>query len=160
MERTKHEGLSDLQIGHRKESKRSPVVEDYLEIIHALITGKGYARVTDIAQHIDASPPTVTKMLQRLHEDGFLLYEKYRGVVLTEKGEVLAKGVVGRHNILMEFLRLLDVDDGIAMIDVCSSGGLEHHLHDETLKAIERLVKFAKANPDWIRRLHVDSAES
>jgi len=62
----------------------SPAIEDYLEQIHNLIAGKGYARVVDIAQNLDISQASVTNMIQKLDAEGFVVYERYRGVVLTE----------------------------------------------------------------------------
>lgn len=43
----------------------SPAVEDYLEQIHNLIEGKGYARVVDIAQNLGISQASVTNMIQK-----------------------------------------------------------------------------------------------
>ncbi len=41
---------------------------------------------------MNVGAPSVTKMLQRLNERGFLEYEKYHGINLTEKGENVAEG--------------------------------------------------------------------
>ena len=58
--------------------KPTPNAEDYLECIHELIKSKGYARAVEIADELDVRPSSVTKMIQRLDEQGYLLYEKYR----------------------------------------------------------------------------------
>ena len=54
--------------------------EDYLEIISELVGLKGYATTLDISRHMNVSPPSVTKMLQKLDKDGYLEYEKYHGI--------------------------------------------------------------------------------
>jgi Mn-dependent DtxR family transcriptional regulator len=108
-------------------------VEDYLEVIYKLIQEKGYARSTDIAHHLGVRPPSVTEMVQRLDENGFLVYERYRGIMLTEAGESVAKSVLRRHALLFEFLTLLGVDKEIADLDAC---GMEHCLHPETVNVI------------------------
>ena len=51
------------------------------------------------------SAPSVTKMLQRLDEGGFLEYEKYHGINLTKKGANVAEGIRQNHGILLEFLK-------------------------------------------------------
>jgi Mn-dependent DtxR family transcriptional regulator len=61
----------------------TPSMEDYLERIYKLIDEKGYARVSDIAEGLEVHPSSVTKMIQKLDKDQYLIYEKYRGLVLT-----------------------------------------------------------------------------
>src|SRR5271170_5378945 len=59
----------------------SQSAEDYLERIHALIQEKGYARVVDIASSLQVKQASVTSMVQKLAELGYLNYEKYRGLI-------------------------------------------------------------------------------
>lgn len=124
--------------------------EDYLERIHELIENKGYARVSDIATSLALSRPSVSAMVQRLAKGGFLAYEKYRGLTLTEKGKKIALRVKYRHIILAEFLTLLDLDLDIVLKDV---EGMEHHISSETLKKVETLVRYWKKNPSQIKRI-------
>lgn len=124
----------------------TPRVEDYVEIIYELILEKGYARIVDIGAHLHVSSPTVTKMIQRLDDDRLVVYERYRGVILTPEGEALAKEVRHRHGVLTEFLRLLGVDDATAHRD---TEGIEHHLDPRTLESIARLVEHAQKDPAW-----------
>src|SRR6266513_2499442 len=64
--------------------------EDYLERIHELIDKKGYARVVDIASSLKVKQASVTSMVQKLAEAGYLNYEKYRGLILTDQGRDVA----------------------------------------------------------------------
>ncbi|EUJ27076.1 manganese transport transcriptional regulator [Listeria grayi FSL F6-1183] len=57
----------------------TPSMEDYIEKIYSLIEKKGYARVSDIADELFVHPSSVTKMVQKLDKDEYLVYEKYRG---------------------------------------------------------------------------------
>src|ERR1700726_3563559 len=109
---------------------RSTAVEDYLEQILDLINTKGYARVADIAQGLKISQASVTNMVQRLDAERLLKYEKYRGLVLTETGEKLARSIAHRHRLLTEFLKLLGLDDRVIRHDV---EGMEHHISVPTL---------------------------
>ncbi len=120
------------------ESLRTDRMEDYLEVIYELIKEKGYATTIEISQYLNVSSPSVTKMVQRLDESGHLHYEKYRGIVLTEQGTAVAKGMHERHNLLVEFLKMIGVKDDIANMD---AEGIEHHLHPETMKKLEEFVK-------------------
>lgn len=113
-------------------------MEDYLEVIYELIKEKGYASAIDISEYLNVSSPSVTKMMQKLDESGHLNYEKYRGIMLTDQGTIIAKNMHERHNLLVEFLKIIGVGDEIANRD---AEGIEHHLHPETLKKLEQFVK-------------------
>ncbi|GAE43580.1 Mn-dependent transcriptional regulator MntR [Mesobacillus boroniphilus JCM 21738] len=78
----------------------TPSMEDYIEQIFILIEQKGYARVVDIAEALSVHPSSVTKMVQKLDKDQFVVYEKYRGLVLTPKGYKTGKRLVDRMNYL------------------------------------------------------------
>ena len=68
----------------------SQSAEDYLERIHELIEKKGYARVVDIASSLKVKQASVTSMVQKLAEAGYLEYEKYRTTYeLHEPSEAL-----------------------------------------------------------------------
>ena len=77
----------------------TPSMEDYIEQIYMLIEDKGYARVSDIADALAVHPSSVTKMVQKLDKDEYLIYEKYRGLVLTAKGQKIGKRLVYRHEL-------------------------------------------------------------
>lgn len=122
--------------------------EDYLERIHELIESKGYARVSDIASLLGLTRPTVSIMVQRLSRAGYLSYEKYRGLTLTDLGEEVARRIRTRHVLLTEFLGMLDLDRAVVSRDV---EGIEHHISPETLEKLERLVEHWKKHPARLR---------
>ena len=124
-----------------KKEERTDRMEDYLEVIYELIRQKGYATMVDISNYLNVSSPSVTKMIQRLDESGYLDYEKYRGIRLTDDGIKIAKSIHNRHEILAQFFRMIGVDDEIANND---AEGIEHHLHHETLKKLEDFMTAMK----------------
>ena len=122
----------------------TPSMEDHIEQIYLLIEQKGYARVSDIAEALSVLPSSVTKMVQKLDKDGFLIYEKYRGLTLTSKGLKLGKKLVKRHELLEDFLRLIGVKEENIYNDV---EGIEHHLSWNSIDRISDLVLFLEENP-------------
>ena len=65
--------LESIKAAHKNTKKESSTKrEDYLEIISELIDLKGYATTLDISRYMNVSPPSVTKMLQKLDEKGYL----------------------------------------------------------------------------------------
>jgi Mn-dependent DtxR family transcriptional regulator len=138
-------------------NRSSSAVEDYLERIQELIETKGYARVVDIAGSLGISQASVTNMVKRLDAEGFVRHEKYRGLVLTEEGESIAKAIGKRHRILTDFLNLLGVASAEVERDV---EGMEHHLSADSLDAIESLCGELATNPELLRRIKGSRGES
>lgn len=128
----------------------TPSMEDHIEQIYILIEQKGYARVSDIAEALSVLPSSVTKMVQKLDKDGFLIYEKYRGLTLTTKGMKLGKKLVKRHDLLEDFLRLIGVEEGNIYGDV---EGIEHHLSWNSIDRIADLVLFLEENKELQTKL-------
>lgn len=128
--------------------------EDYLERIHELIEDKGYARSVDIAKALGISQPSVTSMVQRLAKEGLLNYEKYRGLTLTDDGLTVARSIQERHHILRRFLSLLGVSRSAQERDI---EGLEHHISEETVKALGRLSDALDQSPELLANVRPSS---
>ncbi|AJI23077.1 transcriptional regulator MntR [Priestia megaterium] len=128
----------------------TPSMEDYIEQIYMLIEDKGYARVSDIADALAVHPSSVTKMVQKLDKDEYLIYEKYRGLVLTAKGQKIGKRLVYRHELLEQLLRIIGVDEKNIYDDV---EGIEHHLSWNSIDRIGDLVQYFEENHNRIQDL-------
>ena len=128
----------------------STAAQDYLEQIHRLIGAKGYARVADIAAALEIAPASVTAMIKRLDGDGLVVYEKYRGVVLTAAGKDIAEEVVKRHEVLARLLRSFGLDEQTIYQDV---EGMEHHISKATLRVLTTLVEELDENPQLVQKL-------
>ena len=127
----------------------SQSAEDYLERIHELIEEKGYARVVDIASSLQVKQASVTGMVQKLGELGYLNYEKYRGLVLTEKGRQVACNIQKRHETLSRFFSLFGLDPTTQRRDI---EGIEHHLSAETVEVLADLARFFEESPETLER--------
>ena len=125
--------------------------EDYLEIIAELGELKGYATTLDISRFMNVSPPSVTKMLQKLDEKKYLEYEKYHGINLTNIGKQVADTIRRKHSTLLEFFEILNVGKEIASQD---TEGLEHHLNAKTIRQLRKYITFLKSNPKIIKQFH------
>ncbi len=128
----------------------TPSMEDYLEKIYTLIEEKGYARVSDIAEVLSVHPSSVTKMVQKLDQNKYLVYEKYRGLVLTAKGKKAGKRLVDRHALLEDFLQIIGVPEEQIYHDV---EGIEHHLSWDAITCIEYLVQYFNEDPSRLQDL-------
>lgn len=138
--------LESIRAVHESESRKPTTrTEDYLEVIAELVELKGYATTLDISRHMGVSAPSVTRMLQRLDENGHLEYEKYHGIRLTAAGARLAEAVRQKHGILLEFLEVLGVARDAADRD---AEGIEHHLDEKTTRQLRKFTTYLRSHPD------------
>lgn len=131
------------------DTRPSQSAEDYLERIHELIQEKGYARVVDIASSLKVKQASVTSMVQKLDELGYLKYEKYRGLVLTDKGRDVARRIQNRHETLSRFFSLFGLSTETQQQDI---EGIEHHLSPATVDMLADLAQFFEENPAVLKR--------
>ncbi|MEX1029386.1 MAG: transcriptional regulator MntR [Paenibacillaceae bacterium] len=134
----------------------TPSMEDYLERIYMLIDEKGYARVSDIAEGLEVHPSSVTKMIQKLDKDNYLIYEKYRGLIMTSKGKKMGKRLADRHQLLEIFLNTIGVQADNIYKDV---EGIEHHLSWDSITCIESLIEYFNRDPVRLENLKQVRAE-
>ena len=80
----------------------SVAIEDYLKSLWKL--GPKNVGTQELADNLDVTPASATKMIQRLTERGLVDHIPYRGASLTKKGELEALSVVRRHRLLETFL--------------------------------------------------------
>jgi len=120
--------------------------EDYLEAIDEVARKKGYAKVIDISKRLGIGSSSVTEMFQKMAEEGYINYEKYRGVTLSEKGKRVAKETQSRHDTLKAFLTILGINENIANDDACK---IEHHVHPLTMERLEKFVSFVQQFDDF-----------
>ena len=79
-------------------------VEDYLKAIYRLSPEGRPAATSDIARLLELSAPSVSGMVKRLSELGFLEHIPYKGVQLTEAGRRAALRMVRRHRLIEAYL--------------------------------------------------------
>jgi DtxR family Mn-dependent transcriptional regulator len=89
----------------------SPAVENYLKEIHGLGGADQTVSPVEIAERLQVRAPSVTGMLKRLAEAGWIQYEPGKGARLTRRGIGLARRVIRRHRLVELFLtRVLGLD--------------------------------------------------
>ena len=118
--------------------RASAVLEDYVELIHDLLTSEGEARPTDLARRLGVSHPTAIKSIARLKALGLVHSKPYRSVFLTDAGRALATKVRARHRIVVDLLQAVGVPPETAERD---AEGIEHHVSDATLDAFVSFLR-------------------
>lgn len=89
----------------------SRAVQDYLKAIHALNGAEEMVSPVAIATRLQVRAPSVTGMLKRLSDAGWIEYEPGTGARLTSTGVAEARRVIRRHRLVELFLhRVLGLD--------------------------------------------------
>lgn len=120
-------------------------VDEYLEAVFDIAEKSGLAKTSEIAKRLNVKPASVTEVLQRLAENGYLDYTPYKGVSLTEKGYEHARRIKRKHRILERFLHdVLGIDRESVHDQACK---MEHTLSDEAEEAMCKKLKGADTCP-------------
>jgi DtxR family Mn-dependent transcriptional regulator len=114
------------------------IVEQYLKVIYNLTEEGGMAKTTDIASAMDIAPASVTEMLHKLSDKGYVRHEPYRGVVLRPRGMKIACKISRKHRLLERFLAdFVGVSGKSRHEQACK---MEHALTDEAEKNLCRIM--------------------
>lgn len=127
----------------------SAAEEDYLEMIYRMcIENDGYTRVNDIAFTLHVKPPSVTKMIKKMKEDGIIDYKRYGRIKLTEKGTEIGKFLLYRHNTVKNFISLININENIHE----ETEKIEHTISKTTLEGLKKLTQFFETNPEILEK--------
>jgi DtxR family transcriptional regulator, Mn-dependent transcriptional regulator len=89
----------------------SRAVQDYLKALHSLGGAERLVSPAELAAKLEVRAASVTGMLKRLSEGGWIDYRTGRGAQLTRSGTAEARRVIRRHRLMELFLtRVLGLD--------------------------------------------------
>ncbi len=102
-------------VNKRREYMITKALEEYLKTIYLLKKQNGNIRVTDIANKMNCSKPSVNKAINNLKANNLINYETYGTIELTENGEQLAKKILETYDIVYLFFKeVLNLDKSLA----------------------------------------------
>ncbi len=112
--------------------------EEYLKTIYFLEKNNKKVRVTDIADKLKITKPSVNKGVNVLKEMGLVNYKTYGSISLTEEGEELAVGVIKRQDILEMFLvEVLEIDKKQAIEEAKT---MKHAMSENTAIKLDKYI--------------------
>ncbi len=115
----------------------------YLMTINTLLAEHGYARVTDIAKHLNITRGSCSISLRPLKRRGLVLEDENKFLQLSDEGKRLAELVERNDELLVTFFRdVLDVDPDQAEIDACK---IEHLLSIQTSVKLASFLELMKS---------------
>ncbi len=120
--------------------------EDYLKAIYSLLTKDKHAINTNlIAEKLETKPSSVTDMLKKLSKKELVIYKKYKGVFLSEKGQKIATSIVRKHRLWETFLVEKLNFSWDEVHDVAEQ--LEHIKSDKLITNLDTFLGFPKQDP-------------
>ena len=120
--------------------------ENYLKTIFSVfMQTQNNVSTNEIANLLDTSPASVTEMIKKLQDKNLVIYEKYNGVRLSNKGETKAIAIIRKHRLWETFLvRKLDFSWS-EVHDVAEQ--LEHIKSEKLIDKLDQLLNYPKFDP-------------
>ena len=113
-----------------EENELSHSAAHHLMAIHSLRNETGYARVSDIAKHLNITKGSVSTAMKLLKERGYVGEDHNRFLELTDKGVKVVNDTESTRLVMQRFMvEALGMDEDDAMIDACK---VEHLISSET----------------------------
>ena len=144
----------DVEKEKKREKKEtlSDTLQDYLEAMYAIILEKSGVRVKDIAKSLKVKNSSVVSALRALTESGYINYEPYGIISLTQKGSDMARLTTEKHRILRHFFqRIIGLPKEQADETACK---MEHAMTTEVFTRFVQFIKYIyvtyKHDPGWL----------
>ena len=123
----------------------SDSIQDYLKEIYKLGTQTERVSTSALAKRQHVSPASASAMVKKLAALGLAEHAPYRGVSLTQAGELVALEVIRHHRLLELYLA---ETLGIGVDEVHDEADrLEHALSEELESRIDRALGFPTHDP-------------
>lgn len=116
----------------------SKSLEEYIKTMYILKKQNGNVRVTDIANKMNCTKPSVNKALHNLKDNNLVNYQSYGTIELTESGEDLAKKIIEAYDIVYLFLKdVLNLESEVAKKE---AENIKSVISDDTINKLAKYV--------------------
>jgi DtxR family Mn-dependent transcriptional regulator len=127
------------QLANQQEGQLTPALEDYLEMTYRLCLQNEYTRVGKLSELLNVKPSSASKMIAKLAGLGYLKYDRYEIIQLTDSGRKIGEYLLNRHNTVENFLRLIGSSNPLEETEL-----IEHSLSPSTVSDLTTLLEFFK----------------
>lgn len=111
--------------------------EMYLETILLLKKQNASVRSIDIATELDYSRPSVSRAVNLLQNNGYIVIEKSGEIQFTETGLKKATEIYERHHIITDVLVKLGANETVAEENACR---IEHVISEELMEVLKQYL--------------------
>lgn len=129
------------QLLNQQDGRLTPALEDYLEMACRLCLEYNYTRVNKLSELLHVRPSSASKMISKLASLGYLEYDRYEIIQLTQKGRETGAYLLKRHDTVESFLKLIGCRNPLEETEL-----IEHALSASTVLALAGLLDFFHSN--------------
>ena len=123
----------------------SQATENYLKAIYKVSLRNPIVSMAELGNALRVTPASVTNMVKKLAESGYLHHQPYQGVTLTESGRMLALRIIRNHRVLELYLSKVL---GLSWDEVDQEAeALEHLVSDRLIEAMDSALDYPKFDP-------------
>lgn len=121
------------------------VKENYLKALYFLDEQDGQINLTELSKQLGVSKPTANNMVKKLEEYGWVNYQKYKPVILTEAGRRRAALIIRKHRLTEMFLHQIM---GFGWEEVHEIAEQVEHIQSEKLFArMDEMLDYPTVDP-------------
>lgn len=121
------------------------VKENYLKALYFLDKQDSRINLTELSQQLGVSKPTANNMIKRLEEHGWVNYQRYKPVELTDKGRKAAALIIRKHRLTEMFLHRIM---GFGWEEVHEIAEQMEHIQSEKLFArMDEMLEYPRVDP-------------
>jgi len=119
--------------------------EDNKQVAHIKHIPEINIKSSEVAEYLNVTKPTVSKMMFYLKGRGYVNYSKYGKLKFTKKGQDRAKDLTAKHRIIELFLKdMLEIDDK-KLHQLAHK--LEHAFDDECIDKLHKMLGNPSTDP-------------
>ena len=119
--------------------------ENYLKALHYLHQKNIHISLTELGKKMGVSKPTVNDMVKKLQANGWVNYERYKPIKLTDEGKKTAAFIVRKHRLSEMFLVKIMGFGWEQVHDIAEE--LEHTKSDILFDRMDELLGFPIVDP-------------
>ncbi|QCX54312.1 metal-dependent transcriptional regulator [Elizabethkingia sp. JS20170427COW] len=119
--------------------------ENYLKALFHLANHKNEILVKDLSDTLGIRMPSVNSMMKKFAAEGWVVFESYKPIILTEEGRRKAALIVRKHRLTEMFL-VEKMGFGWEQVHNIAEE-LEHIQSEQFFDKIDQLLNFPKADP-------------
>jgi DtxR family Mn-dependent transcriptional regulator len=120
-------------------------IENYLKALYYLHQKNEEISLSDLGKEVAVSKPTANGMVKRLKTKGWVDYEKYKPLRLTDKGLKLAAIIIRKHRLSEMFLTQIMHFGWEEVHDIAED--LEHINSEKFFDRMDELLGFPSTDP-------------
>ncbi len=121
------------------------VKENYLKALYSLEEHNGRISITDLSKRLAVSKPTANNMVKSLVAHGWVNYQKYKPLQLTDKGRIAAAKIIRKHRLTEMFLYEVMGFGWEEVHEIAEQ--MEHINSEELFNRMDEMLKYPSVDP-------------